>query len=379
MAKRKILIVADVFGKTNNGTSMTTKRLIDGLKQRDYQVLVVSPINQKEQGYYQLKKRRFFGFDKYVEKNGVMLAKPDKKLLRELIGQVDIVHIILPFKTGKMAVKICKQLGKPFTVGFHCPAEAFTAHIGLKNNRFVNNLIYKRYYNQFYKHANLVHCPTKHLAQDLKNKGYRNKFKVVSNGVSEDFVCNKQDKPDEFKDKFCILYVGRLSVEKRHDVLLKAVMLSKHNQKIQLIFAGDGPTKSKILKLSKKLKNPLVCKFLNTQELVKTMNFCDLYVHCSDVEIEGISCIEAISCNMVPLISDSPRSATKDFALTQDNLFEHGNACSLMQKIDFFIENPTRLAQLKNMYKSYGKQFEIKNCIEKMCEMFEQAIEQNNT
>ncbi len=74
----KIAIISDVLGEQNNGTSITTKRLIDSMKERGHEVFVVSPLTSNEEGYFSLKKRNFFMFNKYVEKNGVTLAVPKK-------------------------------------------------------------------------------------------------------------------------------------------------------------------------------------------------------------------------------------------------------------------------------------------------------------
>ena len=374
MDKRKILIVEDVCAVQNNGTTNAINRLIDGLKRKNYEVMVVSPQKTDKENFYTLKPRNFYFLNKYVNKNGVVLARPNKKLLTELIKNVDIVHIELPFKVGKMAVKICKKNNVPVTAGFHCPAEAFTAHLGLKNFKVLNYLIYKRYYRQFYKKIKSVHCPTKFLADSLKKKGYKNNFTVASNGVNGKFISFKKEKKNDFKDKFCVLYVGRLSAEKRHDLLIKAVRSSKYNKKIQLIFAGDGPLKKKLIKISKGLANKPIIQFFTEDELVDMYNMCDLYVHCSDIETEGIACLEAISCNLVPLISDSTRSATKELALTKDNLFKAGNSSSLKQKIEFFIENAQRLKYLKSLYKNFAEDFKIDKCVDKMIQMFESEI-----
>ena len=78
----KIAIITDVLGEENNGTTITTKRLIENMRKRNHQVLVVSPSKVKDDDYYQLKKRNFFCFNKYIEKNGVCLAIPDEKILR---------------------------------------------------------------------------------------------------------------------------------------------------------------------------------------------------------------------------------------------------------------------------------------------------------
>lgn len=375
MDKIKILIVADVLGEANNGTTMTIQRLIAGLKKRNYDVYVVSPQKgNEEDGYYTLKKRNFYCFNKYVEKNGVVLAVPNEKLLRELIAKVDLVHIELPFKVGRMALRICRETNKPFTTAFHCPAEAVTAHLGMKNFKLANDYIYKRHFKNFYQYCSIVHCPSQYYANILKNKGYNNNLKVISNGVANMFQPKTVEKTPELQGKFCILFVGRLSLEKRQDILVNAVKMSKYNDKIQVVLAGDGPTKEKIIKLSKGLSNEIIIKFLKGEDLVNMMNMCDLYVHCSDIEVEGISCLEAISAGMVPIISNSPKSATRDFSLTPDNSFEQGSPESLRDKIEYLFENPQRIEQLRKIYKEFGKNFAIDECINKMCGMFEEAL-----
>ncbi len=60
---------------------------------------------------------------------------------------------------------------------------------------------------------------------------------------------------------------------------------------------------------------------LSREELISALQFADLYVHPAEIEIEAISCLEAIACGKVLLISDSPKSATRGFALSDRNLF----------------------------------------------------------
>ena len=47
-------------------------------------------------------------------------------------------------------------------------------------------------------------------------------------------------------------------------------------------------------------------KFMSKEELLDVIAFSDLYVHCAESEIEGMSCIEAFSAGLVPVIADSP-------------------------------------------------------------------------
>ncbi len=71
------------------------------------------------------------------------------------------------------------------------------------------------------------------------------------------------------------------------------------------------------------------------------MAMSDLYVHAADVEIEAIACLEAVASGLVPVIADSPLSATSQFALDHRSLFEAGNVAILAERIDWWYEHAT--------------------------------------
>lgn len=370
-----ITIVADVLGASNNGTSITAKRLIEHLEGRGHHVrIVAAELENIENKSYGVGVRNFTILNDYVAKNGVKLAKPDPVVLKKAIEGSDVVHVMMPFKLGQQAAKIAKKMNIPCTAGFHVQPENFSTHIKCKDVKFVNDYLYSRFDRKLYKNVGHIHCPSEYIASELLSHKYKSKIHVISNGVSTEYKPISSEKPLEYKDKFCILFTGRMSYEKRHDVLIDAVYKSKYINDIQIIFAGDGPRKEKILKQAENLPNKLDIGFHTSEELNKIINYCDLYVHPADIEIEAISCLEAITCGLVPVISNSPRSATRYFALNENNLFEPGNPESLRDKIDFFIENPEYKNSLAKEYVEYGKRFEIASCMDRMEEMFLEAV-----
>jgi len=373
----KITIIADVLGKENNGTTITITRLIDNLRARGHEVRVVAPEGSGHGVEYPLPKINFHIFNKYIAKNGVELAHSDLKILTKAIYGADIVHIVMPFSVGIKSAEIAEYGGIPITTAFHCQPENITSHIKMKNFMPANNLVYKIFYEFLYKKSNHVHCPSQFIANELKKHHYNMKLHVISNGVDPVFKKTEVEKPNEFKDKYCIMFSGRLSHEKRHDLLINAVKQSKYCDRIQLIFTGCGPLEHEIIKQGENLKNPPIIKFCSKEKLVEIINYCDLYCHPSDIEIEAISCLEAITCGLVPIISDSKRSATNDFALSDKCLFKHGNPRDLAKKIDYMIEHPEEVQKLSEEYVKYSEQFQIDNCITKMEEMFQEAIEEN--
>ncbi len=376
----KITIVTDILGLENNGTVKTIKRLINGLADKGHEVKVVSPLKNDESNnpkYFAVEKRHFGIFDKYISKtNGADFGIPDKNVLRKAIEGADVVHIVLPFKMGRAALKICNELHVPCTSAFHCQPENVTSHIFLKNSVIANKLLYLRF-RRFYNKVNYIHCPSQFIADELEKNNYKAKKYVISNGVVPTYRRERVEKPQDYKDKFVILFTGRYSKEKRHDLLIKAVKNSKYADKIQLIFAGNGPNERNIKKYAKGLKNPPLMKLFSQEELSRVVNYCDLYVHPSDVEIEAIACIEAMTCGLVPVINNAKKSATKAFALDDRNLFKQNDYKDLTQKIDYWVEHPAEKEQMSDRYVEYAQNFNISNCIDKMIAMFRDAIAEN--
>lgn len=368
-----LVIVCDILGKKNNGTTIASYNLINSMKQKGHKVTVMCCDKEKEgeEGFIIVEQMDFGVFNKIVERNGVTIPRVNKKeLLKAIIGS-DLVHIMIPFPMGVRACKIAKRLGKSVTAGFHCQAELVTSHFGLMNIKTVNKLVYKNFYHNLYQYCDAIHYPTQFICDTFENIVGKTKSYIISNGVNKDVIAKKTFRPVELNNKFVILTTGRLCREKSHDILLKAIAKSKYNDRIQLIMAGQGPLISKIEKYaSKHLKNKPIIKYFTREEMISLLNYADLYCHPAEVELEGIACLEAIVCGLVPIVSDSDRSATKGFALTEANIFKNRNYNELARKIDFFIENLDEKEKLKQKYLEFGHCFDQDECMNKMEKMF---------
>ena len=76
---------------------------------------------------------------------------------------------------------------------------------------------------------------------------------------------------------------------------------------------------------------------------------------------------------MVPIISDSKRSATRQFALGPMNLFRAGNASHLAERIDAWIENPQGLIEVGNMYSQHAKEYLLERSIKQIEKVYRLA------
>ena len=325
----KILIVIDQFEHSNNGTTISARRFAKGLQDAGNEVYVVSTGNQENEYKFNLKEMPLPpGISHLVKSQGMSFAIPNTEILEKAISSVDIVHFYMPFFISKAGLKICQKLNVPHTAAFHVQPENITYSIGLGTKTIVNDMIYTHYRDAFFNKFTHIHCPSNFIANELKNHGYTANLHVISNGVDDNFKYYSKEKLPEFKDKFVITMIGRYSNEKRQDILIDAVSKSKYANKIQLVLAGKGPKEEKYKKLGEKLENKPVLKFYHQEDLINLLKSTDLYVHSADAEIEAISCIEAFACGNVPIIADSPNSATRQFALIPQSLFEAGSSTS---------------------------------------------------
>ena len=380
----KIVIACDVLGEKNNGTSMAAYNLINHLKAKGHEVTVIcNDIDKKDKEGFIIVDKLNLGplLNPILAKNGVSLTKKSKKnsnLIENSIKECDILHCMLPFSLGISACKLAKKYGKPVTAGFHCQAENVTSHFGLTYSTVANKTVYRVFYDKFYKYVDGIHYPTQFIKEDFEKIAGPTNAYIISNGVSDYVVPKDVEKPEDLKGKFVILTTGRLAREKMQSVLIKAIAKSKHNDEIQLIMAGSGPNKEKLERLAaKKLKNKPIVRYFSRDEMIDLLNYSDLYVHPAEIELEGIACLEACVCGLVPIVSDSKRAATKNFALTERNKFKCNDVNDLLKKIDYWIEHPAERQECKKQYIEFSKVYSQDECMNQMEQMMNEIVEKS--
>lgn len=375
-----ITLVIDTFDVNNNGTTMSATRFATALIARGHTVRVVAcgePGGATGPGP---KGPQMFWVPELVvpiasrlaHSQNTLFGKPVREVLTAAIEGADVVHIYQPWPLGRAAERIARRLGVPAVAGFHIQPENITYNIGLGWLPIAARLVYLLLRLSFYRRFADIHCPSTFIAAQLRHHGYRARLHVISNGVDHTFRPGpaRRRRADE---PFRILMVGRFAPEKRQDVVIRAVRRSRHAARIQLYFAGHGPGEKRLRRMSSKLPNPAQFGYYSQADLIELIRGCDLYVHASDVEIEGLSCLEAFSCGLVPVISDSRRSATGQFALEPRNLFRCGDPSSLAERIDGWIDDPAALNAASETYARYGKLYAVDRSVKAIERVYARA------
>ena len=373
-----VTIVCDVLGEENNGTTIAAMNLIRYLKRQGHIVRILcADQNKKGQENCWVVPNMNFGktLNKYIEKVGVTLAKPVEDIIRDCIKGSDVVHILIPLYLSMNAIKIAKEYDIPMTASFHMQAENLTSYFKLNNVKFINTAVYKIIYKYVYQYVDKIHFPTKFIEEIFeKNIKKTTPGCVISNGVNDYVKKENIEKPLEYQNKIVILTTGRYAREKSQDTLIKAIYHSKYKDKIQLILGGQGIKEKEYRKLAKNLPIQPLFKFYSRTEIIDVLNYSDIYVHPAEIELEGISCIEAIACGKLTIVSNSKLSATKEFAVDERCIFKCRKPKDLARVIDYWIDHPEEKKIIEDKYLHSALAFNQEKCMEKMEQMLFDAI-----
>jgi 1,2-diacylglycerol 3-alpha-glucosyltransferase len=335
----RVAFVSDTIDGPLGGGVVAGRNVVNALRKRGHTVRVVAADVAEANGV------RLPGFQlplKAMREMQFTMARPDRAALARAFEGVDVVHVQFPFWLGLVAVGEAARLGKPVVAAFHIQPENALLNIGLRSAR-LNALVYRLWVSRLFNRADAVVCPTPFAERKLRMHGLTKPAYVVSNGVPPDIGVASVLREPQYEDKFLILAVGRFAVEKRQDVIIEAVRRAHHRDRIRLVLAGSGPREDEIRALGARLPYPPEIGFLSRERLSRLLATADLFVHASEVELEGIAVLEAMSKRLPPLIAQSEESAASELAVSDDFRFPAGDAGALAAKIDALVEHPERL------------------------------------
>lgn len=100
----------------------------------------------------------------------------------------------------------------------------------------------------------------------------------------------------------------------------------------------------------------------------------DLYVHCAIIEVEGLSCMEAIRVGLVPIIAKGKLTATSQFALSEKSVYTAKKPKELARRIDYWLAHEEERKEEAVRYKGMDRTYDINKSVSQLISMFEDAI-----
>jgi glycosyltransferase involved in cell wall biosynthesis len=158
----------------------------------------------------------------------------------------DVVHVATPGPVGLAGLAAAKALSIPVVGSYH-------TEFGLQALRLTQDVLVSealdRFVEWFYRQCGIVLGPTKAVAAALELKGLEGRTAVWGRGVDGGvFTPARRDEQlrGELADdaELLALYVGRVSSDKRVEVLLGAAsLLEQAGTRVRFVIAGDGPAR----------------------------------------------------------------------------------------------------------------------------------------
>jgi glycosyltransferase involved in cell wall biosynthesis len=375
-----IVIVIDSYNDANGGT-IATKRLVGELRRRGHKVSIISSIHEDpaDPDFYQVPGFVLPGTEASQENMKFFFGRNDRKVFAKAMKDADIVQVQFPFLMAMGASSAAKKLNKPLVGAFHVQPQNIMAAMG-KTSKLLERILWGSFKFLLFKRVKVITTPSRFAADLLRSEGIKAKMHPISNGIPDEYYKDHCIKPGWFGDRLVLLNIGRHAYEKRQLLIIEGVKRSKYADRIQLILAGRGERSEEMKASAKTLPVEPVIRYITPEEKFLFLNTADLFVHGSIVELESLSCLEAIGCGLPCLVSDSRYSAAQQFALDDRFLFRSDDPGSLAARIDYWFEHRDELRSdtLKTKVLKEAEQYRFEKAVDDYEEFIREVVKSHS-
>jgi glycosyltransferase involved in cell wall biosynthesis len=182
----------------------------------------------------------------------------------------------------------------------------------------------------------------------------------------------------KFKEEFDVFYAGRLMKHKNIDILIKSVYLAKKEfPDIKTVIIGNGPEKTKLKALTRKLnleKNIKFMDFMLKEQVYRFMKSSKLFVLPSVLEGFGIIVIEANACGIPVITVKHKRNASADLIKNYNNGFVCNlSESSIAEKILILLKNSKLRENMSKKSIRNAENYDIKKAVIKLENIYKQC------
>lgn len=215
----------------------------------------------------------------------------------------------------------------------------------------------------------------------LKLFKIKNKIKVIPNFIELDKVkkdptapCHRYVMAKE--NERIITHISNFRKVKRIPDIIKIFYNIQKEIPAKLMMVGDGPEKEKAEILCQELGiYDKVIFFGNSNEIDKILSFTDLFLLPSETESFGLAALEAMSCGVPVISSNSGGLPEVNFDGISGYLSNVGNIDEMAANAIKILKDDTILKEFKANALEVAKKFDIKNILPKYEALYQKAID----
>ena len=315
---------------------------------------------------------------------GYKIASINYQRVNELVEKEnpDVIHAHAPVVLGVQGMMCAKRRKIPLVITYHTHFPDYVPYLlnGKLPKAFdeFSGYTVKKLIKHVFRNADVVTAPTNELVDELKSYGLENVVHLP-NGVRLKRFNKNQKKAKQFRKKLgipenrkIILYLGRISFEKKLDILLHAFKMVEN---AHLVIAGKGPYLENLKKLAEalELKNVKFVGFLSESEMIGAYSSADIFASPSDTETFGLTFVEAMQCEL-PVVGVSKLGAKEIIKNGKTGiLVRPGKARAFAKALDKLLKNNALRKRYGKNGKERAKQYSLQNSIKRTEEIYDQV------
>jgi 1,2-diacylglycerol 3-alpha-glucosyltransferase len=380
----RIAVFTDTFLPQRNGVVTAICDTLECL-QKNHQLTVFAPGKktfrvEKRSKNLKVVKVPSFEFSQY---DGYRISKAPLKKIAQVVERenFDIIHIHTPFTLGMVGIAMSRLFSIPIVGSYHTLLSEYFPHITkgkfYKVMKRIGEYPSRKFTKFIYSKLNCAIAPSSETAKLLRGCEIK-RVVCLPNGIKlEKFKFNRKalkrlrKRYGIPKGKKIVLYVGRISFEKKLGILLKAFKMIEKKD-IFLLIVGSGPYLKKYRKMAKelKIKNIRFTGFVKDELLPAVYHCADILASPSDTETQGLTFIEAMVCGL-PLIGVR-RGGAKDIIIDKKNgfLIRPDSPSEMAKKIKILIENERLARKMGRAGQKMVKRYSIEAVTDRLLELY---------
>ena len=251
----------------------------------------------------------------------------------------DIIHLHHPFVLSLPAIMYAAKLKIPKVLTIHTQYERYAYYVSPIPHVITNEAIRRIIFNLSDK-VDIITTPSQSMKDLIGNYKIKKEVAVIPNAIDIDLFREKDEQEIALlrkelqisPDDIVILYLGRVSLEKNIDKIIKALAIigDKKIDNFKFIVVGDGTAVKQLNSLANSLGLTEKVKFVGAIEREKVRHYYqigDIFSFSSTSETFGMVIIEALASGLPVLAVKAPGAVDiitdgLDGILVEDDVYQ---------------------------------------------------------
>ncbi len=262
----------------------------------------------------------------------------------------DIIHLHHPFVLSLPAIMYAAKLKIPKVLTIHTQYERYAYYISPIPHIITNEAIRRIIFNLSDK-VDIITTPSQSMKDLIGNYKIKKDIIVIPNAIDINIFRKKdiqnvtmlKKELEISPDDIVVIYVGRVSLEKNIDKIIKAMAIIRDNKidNFKFIVVGDGTAVKELNSLAGSLRLNKKVKFVGAIDREMVRNYYqvgDIFAFSSTSETFGMVIIEALASGL-PVLAVKAPGAIDIIQDGFDGILVEDNVPQFAEQLENLIQN----------------------------------------